>query len=460
MIRSATSSLLVVLLVTAPVYYGSNRELPWSVLALCVGILSLGQCYWRLRAESASSAPIPKYLILAMLGVLAWAFVQIMPVDIGVNDAFLASAAEALNGTPTRHAAIAIDSEKALVGIMRLATYAATFLLAVDLASDARHARALTWAAIGGAVLSTSYGWAMEAVNNSCVVLTTVRTAVETSNRCIFSGTFINSGNYATYVGIASLACLAQLYGRLLAVEAASVDTRTRWRLRLATLSGEGSVYFTALIVLLSGLFYSSSKAGAASFLIAALVMMLATYSSQRRRGIKTMTFLLVIGSFVIAVFVLTGWSVVARFIALLSGGDRDRIELFGLTLQAIRERPWTGWGLGSFAVFYSIFQPSELKLSYDKAHNAYLESAADLGLPASLLLLAIIIVVAAQCLRGLFTRRRNLQYSAAAVGISILVGLHSLVDFGIQMPATAFTFSALLGVGWAQSWSSRHLSD
>jgi hypothetical protein len=32
---------------------------------------------------------------------------------------------------------------------------------------------------------------------------------------------------------------------------------------------------------------------------------------------------------------------------------------------------------------------------------------------------------------------------------------LHSLVDFSLQMPAIGFVVSALLGMGWAHSFSS-----
>jgi O-antigen ligase len=113
---------------------------------------------------------------------------------------------------------------------------------------------------------------------------------------------------------------------------------------------------------------------------------------------------------------------------------------------------------MGSFESLYSVFQPTSLYLSFDKAHNTYLENALDLGIPISLAIVLAVAAPALRCLRGLRERSRDAHFCAAAVGATVLIALHSTVDFGIQIPAVAVAFSAILGVGWAQSWSSRQL--
>jgi hypothetical protein len=42
------------------------------------------------------------------------------------------------------------------------------------------------------------------------------------------------------------------------------------------------------------------------------------------------------------------------------------------------------------------------------------------------------------------------------AVGAAILVGVHSIFDFSLQMPAIAVTFAAILGLGVAQAFPAR----
>ena len=90
------------------------------------------------------------------------------------------------------------------------------------------------------------------------------------------------------------------------------------------------------------------------------------------------------------------------------------------------------------------------------KAHNGYLELVLGLGMPAASLVLLGLILVAWKLLRGAFARRRDAHYAAIAFCACVLVGLHSLVDFSLQIQANALVFALLLGLGLAQSVSSR----
>ncbi len=58
--------------------------------------------------------------------------------------------------------------------------------------------------------------------------------------------------------------------------------------------------------------------------------------------------------------------------------------------------------------------------------------------------------------LRGVRQRRRDTIYPAAGFAVSVLVGVHALVDFSVQIPAVAAVFSLLLGIAFAQSWRAR----
>ena len=49
-----------------------------------------------------------------------------------------------------------------------------------------------------------------------------------------------------------------------------------------------------------------------------------------------------------------------------------------------------------------------------------------------------------------------NETLPCVAASVAFLLGVHSLVDFGLQMQAITITFMALLGAGVAQSESSR----
>ena len=87
-----------------------------------------------------------------------------------------------------------------------------------------------------------------------------------------------------------------------------------------------------------------------------------------------------------------------------------------------------------------------------DKAHNTYVEHLVELGVPATVLLYLGPLLLFGYCLRGVFARRRERVFALVAVGATLLVGLHALVDFSLQIPAVAVTFAALLGLGVAQA--------
>ena len=57
---------------------------------------------------------------------------------------------------------------------------------------------------------------------------------------------------------------------------------------------------------------------------------------------------------------------------------------------------------------------------------------------------------------RAALTRRSSATAALVTVGATVIVALHSFVDFSMQIQAVALTWTALLAAGVAQSWSSR----
>ena len=79
-----------------------------------------------------------------------------------------------------------------------------------------------------------------------------------------------------------------------------------------------------------------------------------------------------------------------------------------------------------------------------------------ELGVPAALALFASIGGLALMCLRGWRRRHRDWVYPALGVAASVLVGIHALFDFSLQIPAVAILYACIMGIGCAQSRSSR----
>ena len=112
----------------------------------------------------------------------------------------------------------------------------------------------------------------------------------------------------------------------------------------------------------------------------------------------------------------------------------RYRREIAVSTAGMIRQRPWAGFGLGSYQDVYPQFASFDLGLTVDHAHDDWAEWTAEGGIPLLLCMLAIAAVSLRPAVRH-----------GWALGV-YAVFLHSLVDFPMQIPAIACSVFALLG--------------
>ena len=104
----------------------------------------------------------------------------------------------------------------------------------------------------------------------------------------------------------------------------------------------------------------------------------------------------------------------------------RYRREMAISAIEMARQRPWTGFGLGTFETVYPAFASFDLGLVIDHAHNDWAEWLAEGGVVFFLSVLALALPSAGPAIR-----------SGWALGIP-MVFLHSLVDFPLQIPAIA----------------------
>ncbi len=114
------------------------------------------------------------------------------------------------------------------------------------------------------------------------------------------------------------------------------------------------------------------------------------------------------------------------------------------------------GTGYGTFEEVFRFYRDASLPGVYARAHNTYLENALELGLPGAAALFAAVGGLSLLTLRGVRRRRRDAVYPCIGFAATTLVAAHSLVDFSLQIPAVALTYSLLMGAACAQSWSTR----
>ncbi|HLJ20638.1 MAG TPA: O-antigen ligase family protein, partial [Stellaceae bacterium] len=165
------------------------------------------------------------------------------------------------------------------------------------------------------------------------------------------------------------------------------------------------------------------------------------------------------IGLAALLALIISGTGTLTR-VADTSMSADDREKIYAYTLQAIAARPFLGTGLGTFETVFQAYRDDTLRLVVEYAHDDYLETALELGIPAALLLLSAPAVLLFTCVRGVIRRRRDAIIPAIGSAATVLVGLHSLIDFSLQIPAVATSFYLLLGAGVAQSYSSSERAE
>ena len=105
----------------------------------------------------------------------------------------------------------------------------------------------------------------------------------------------------------------------------------------------------------------------------------------------------------------------------------RGRVEIWSRALYAIQDFPFTGCGLGTFRRVVQILYPLFLvgpERDIAHAHNIFLQTALDLGLPGLIAYLAILGVAGATCWH--YARRGGPLVRSTALGLMAgMVGLH-----------------------------------
>jgi len=126
----------------------------------------------------------------------------------------------------------------------------------------------------------------------------------------------------------------------------------------------------------------------------------------------------------------------------------RYRREMWASASQMVRERPWFGFGLGTWETAYPAYALFDANAIVNHAHNDWAEWAAEGGVPFLLILASIVGLSFRPALRSIW-------------GLGPLVVLmHSLVDFPMQTPAIVAWVFVFLAGAVARERSSRHRLD
>jgi O-antigen ligase len=444
---------LVVVTLLSPLPFGSVDSWAWSLLAVASGLAMAGWCVAASLNRELVAMPIRRLWLAALLFALTmiWALLQGTTwLPQAWNHPIWAEAAKAL-GTPVA-GSVAVERYGIGTTMVRLLSYVGIFWIAMQFARNRFTARRLLYAILIAEAVYAVYGLVVTLSGSETILW--FRKQYYLGD---VTSTFVNRNSYATFAGIGFLTVSAIMAQRLLSIDL-SGSRKMRIEAIVQALAEREWLYIIAWFVMLTALLLANSRAGFASAFVGLLAFL---WQLSRIHVIPRLATRILGGTVVAAIvglFVVSGGSLSQRYYLSGSEGvDAIRPELYGLTLNAIGDSPYLGFGLGSFEdVFYLYRTDShELGLRSVRAHNTYIENALELGIPGATALCLAVVLIAGQCFMGVVRRRRDFVYPALAFAVSVQVAVHSLVDFSLQIPAVAAIYALVLGVGFAQSWSS-----
>lgn len=258
---------------------------------------------------------------------------------------------------------------------------------------------------------------------------------------------FLNKNTSSTYLGTMFLLCVAMILGK---VREAMDDGETGksssvgvfWRLQ----NNRALAFYVAAGLLLAVLIpLAKSRSSLLIVILLTLGAVLIRVFSRRRARAATLA--VILSSFAV-IYLISGqiWRVRQAEKGLEDGG---RIEVYQSMFDAAVNHPWLGLGLGSFQSVFPRFRSPELNLfgSWNIGHSTPLELAFEGGFPLAIVVLAYFALCLFILVRGAIKRPHD-PYILGALLVALLGGLHSLVDFPLQIPGYMILYAAITGVG------------
>jgi O-antigen ligase len=133
-----------------------------------------------------------------------------------------------------------------------------------------------------------------------------------------------------------------------------------------------------------------------------------------------------------------------------LTGGVRFTIDRD--CLRMLRQKPFLGWGLGTFPVVYPQFRTFYTSFFVNQAHNDYLQLLVEAGIAGFGIAVWFLVLTfrGARAKLQNWTETVNGTLTVAALLGCIGILVHSFLDFNLQIPANAALFYALCAIAAA----------
>ena len=426
---------LVVTALLAPLPMGGIRGFFFMLYAAVVAVLGLFYAVGLYRGHVRPRLPLSVFALPVILFglVIVWMLITMLPLG-------LAAAPEwaALSPLADLAGRITIGPGATFDMFVRYLTYGLFFVLALQVAVEKKRAKTLFRVVYLGIAAHALIALASLTFFGD-VLLFLPKDAYAGDA----TGTFVNRNSFATFAAFGAIMGVALIFG---------VDENDVSRSRLSRVLVQLGFNVAPLALIGLALAFSHSRMGMfVAALGAGVIALVAVFRSSGVRRVLA-GLLIIVGLVTGAVLANTSGILFERMATV----DRDadvRLAVYEQTLDLIAARPISGYGGGTYEDAFRAIKsdPISPDVTFDAAHNLFLELAAELGIPATIaVVLSVLLLAGTTAVAAV--RRENWTIPAAAAAVVLAGGVHSLVDFSLQIPAIVLMMLLILALGFAQS--------
>lgn len=437
-------SLYALVVVIAAVPYGLVDAIPLAVITAVMSVILIAAVFVFGLPRGGRHVFI---VTLAMLALLAgWIVFQAHGFGPPFPPGSVWQGAQEIVGAG--RGSISVQPADTRNALIYLALPGMTFLAGLMVAdTDARALALLRILAVGGGLIAV-FGLMQFLLSPHMLLAAEKRFYVGS-----LTAVYVNRNTAATHLGLVLLMLLtfAIHSGRFRESEGPGRDGGGVGRLATVIYGGLALSAFLALML-------TQSRAGIAATAVVALfyLPLISTHWFRRMGfgggGERSLSQRLVHLAPPIAVAVLVLLLVAfsagrVMFRANVRGLDDNRFCFWPDVLTMIGDHWLMGTGFGTFRTAFSAYRDPSCGIDgiFDRAHNSYLEGFATLGIVFPVTLAVFISLILWSFRHGYRERKRLRLIAALGLAGTLLVALHAMVDFSLQIPGFAVAYAAFL---------------
>jgi hypothetical protein len=280
------------------------------------------------------------------------------------------------------------------------------------------------------------------------------------------SATFVNRNTAGTFFGAAFILMLGLVFSELRKIRLNGFGGKLfNFEIGRRDKTARVLVHAFFCLIIMVALFLTRSRgAVGATFVSSVLAVVLMsvrqlTADKPSESFVNWRRYLAIAGSAaaIVGLFALFAGRSMYRMQA--QGTEDPRWCSFASTIDAIKDNWALGSGFGAFQDVFPVYRNSDCLGTFgvwDKAHDFFLEGYLGLGLPFIVSLAMGYTILIGVCIRGMRIRHKNRFVPVAGLAVLVLVSLHSLVDFSLQIPGVGVYFAAVMAATVTLSLGAR----